>query len=99
MLHPWYLLWAMPLLALSTNANRFRLAATAITTVVSLVEPPTGNDYMFRAYQVPLAVFAAIIAFLIVAWLVRNRVPWLGPPPGPRATADAPAASLGTGRS
>lgn len=98
-LHPWYLLWAMPLLALSTNANRFRLAATAITTLVSLVEPPTGADYMFRAYQVPLAVFAALIAFVIVLWLVRNRVPWLGPPPRPRGGAGEPAGSLGTGQS
>lgn len=78
-LHPWYLLWAMPLLALSTNDNRFRIAATTITTVVALVEPPTGADYLMRAYQVPLAVFAALIAFVIVLWLVRNRVPWLGP--------------------
>lgn len=97
-LHPWYLLWAMPLLALSTNANRFRLAATIVTTIVSLVEPPTGADYLFRAYQVPLAVFAALIAFVIVFWLVRNRVPWLGPPPRPRP-ARQPAALPGTGRS
>lgn len=97
-LHPWYLLWAMPLLALSTNSNRFRLAATVITTIVSLVEPPTGQDYLFRAYQVPLAVFAALIAFVIVLWLVRNRVPWLGPPPKSRAPLE-PAALPGGGRS
>lgn len=78
-LHPWYLLWAIPPLALSSNDNRFRIAATAITTVVAIVEPPTGADYLLRAYQVPLAVIAALIAFAVVLWLVRNRVPRLLP--------------------
>lgn len=76
-LHPWYLLWAVPL-TLSTNDNRFRLVATAVSAFVALVVPPSGGGYEYL-YQVPFAVITALIAFGIMLWLVRGKVPWLSP--------------------
>jgi alpha-1,6-mannosyltransferase len=78
-LHPWYLLWAIVPLALATNDNRFRITATAISAAVAVLVPPTGAGYEQRAYQIPLAVIAALIAFAITLWLVRRKVPSLIP--------------------
>lgn len=78
-LHPWYLLWALPPLALSTNDRRFRITATAISASVALLVPPTGAGYVLRAYMIPFAVIAAIIFFAITLLIVRWRVPELLP--------------------
>ncbi|RCW40414.1 alpha-1,6-mannosyltransferase [Halopolyspora algeriensis] len=79
-LHPWYLLWALPPLALSTGNNRFRIAAAAISAFVALVVPPTGAAYVLRGYMIPFAVIAALIAFAVTLLLVRGKVPPLLPP-------------------
>lgn len=81
-LHPWYLLWALVPLALSTNDHRFRTTAASISAAVALVTPPTGSGYELRFYQIPLAVVAALLAFALVVWLVRRRVPALWPTAG-----------------
>ncbi|WP_433869344.1 polyprenol phosphomannose-dependent alpha 1,6 mannosyltransferase MptB [Saccharopolyspora sp. CA-218241] len=81
-LWPWYLLWAVVPLALSTNDNRFRITAMAICSAVSLLVPPTGAGYVLRVYQIPLAVTAALIAFALLLWLVRGKVPWPWSPRG-----------------
>ena len=87
-LHPWYLLWAVVPLALSTNHSRFRTLTAAICGTVALLVPPTGASYLLRAYQIPLAVSAALIAFGILLWLVRGKVPALLPTrTGARTTA------------
>lgn len=78
-LWPWYLLWSVVPLALSTNSSRFRITATVICAAVSLVIPPTGAGFVLRAYQIPLAVIAALIAFAITVALVRKRMPALWP--------------------
>lgn len=78
-LHPWYLLWALVPLALSTNDPRFRTTATVISTIVALLVQPTGSGYELRIYQIPLAVAAALIAFAVTLWLVRGKVPQLWP--------------------
>ncbi|MFR9728724.1 polyprenol phosphomannose-dependent alpha 1,6 mannosyltransferase MptB [Saccharopolyspora sp. MS10] len=78
-LHPWYLLWMVVPLSLSTHDHRFRLGAAAICSVVALVVPPTGAAYVLRAYQIPFAVIASLIAFAVLLWLVRGKVPPLLP--------------------
>lgn len=78
-LYPWYLLWAVMPLAPSTNDNRFRIFAIAVSSFVALVVPPSGGGYE-DAFQIPFAVTAAAISFLIAWWLVRKRVPRLWPP-------------------
>jgi alpha-1,6-mannosyltransferase len=77
-LWPWYLLWSVVPLALSTNNKRFRVTAMLICAAASLVIPPTGAGFVLRAYQIPLAVIAAIVAFAITLLLVRGRMPSLG---------------------
>ncbi|MBA8823630.1 alpha-1,6-mannosyltransferase [Saccharopolyspora lacisalsi] len=79
-LHPWYLLWAIPPLALSTNDKRFRITATVVSASVALLVPPTGMAYTLRAYMIPFAVIAAVLAFLITLLFVRGKVPQLLPP-------------------
>ncbi|MCA1281116.1 polyprenol phosphomannose-dependent alpha 1,6 mannosyltransferase MptB [Saccharopolyspora sp. 7B] len=78
-LHPWYLLWMVVPLSLATNDHRFRIGAATICSIVALVVPPTGAAYILRAYQVPFAVIASILAFGILLWLVRGKVPPLLP--------------------
>ena len=78
-LYGWYLLWAIAPLAPATNDNRFRLGATAISAVVVLLVPPSGGGYE-TAFQIPFAVSAAAIAFLIALAVVRRKVPSLWPP-------------------
>lgn len=84
-LYPWYLLWAVMPLAPSTNDNRFRIFAVAVSAFVALVVPPSGGGYE-GVFQIPFAVTAAVIAFVIAWWLVRKRVPRLWPPRGPVST-------------
>jgi alpha-1,6-mannosyltransferase len=81
-LWPWYLLWSVIPLALSTNSARFRITATLICAAVALLVPPTGTGFVLRAYQIPFAVIAAAIAFAITLWLVRGKVPCLLPTRG-----------------
>jgi len=78
-LHPWYLLWMVVPLALSTNDTRFRITAASICAVVALLVPPTGAAFNQRAYQIPFAVIASLIAFALLLWLMRGRVPRLLP--------------------
>ncbi|MCX2734090.1 polyprenol phosphomannose-dependent alpha 1,6 mannosyltransferase MptB [Saccharopolyspora sp. NFXS83] len=78
-LHPWYLLWMVVPLSLSTNDHRFRLGAAAICSIVALVVPPTGAAFLLRAYQIPFAVIASLIAFAVLLWLMRGKVPPLLP--------------------
>jgi alpha-1,6-mannosyltransferase len=78
-LYPWYLLWAVMPLAPSTNDSRFRIFAIGVSSFVALVVPPSGGGYE-DVFQIPFAVTAAAIAFLIAWWLVRKKVPQLWPP-------------------
>ncbi|SDQ12116.1 polyprenol phosphomannose-dependent alpha 1,6 mannosyltransferase MptB [Actinopolyspora saharensis] len=88
-LHPWYLLWALPPLAASTNDSRFRNTITAVSAVVALLVPPTGAAYVLRAYMIPFAVIAALLAFALVLLCVRGRVPRLLPPREERLPASS----------
>ena len=73
--HPWYLLWAAIPLAATRGLPRHRRAALAASAVLAVVVPPTGADFNFRAYQLPMAVAAALIMlFLVLAWQRRQLV-------------------------
>ena len=74
-LHPWYLLWLMVPLAASVTAPRIRGAAVAICATVALIVPPTGNDFTFRAYQLPMAILAAIAVAIVPLLASRGRTP------------------------
>lgn len=74
-LHPWYLLWAVVPLAASVRNPRIRGFAVGLCAVVALLVPPTGADFSFRSYQLPMAITAAVLLVLIPLWAVRGRVP------------------------
>lgn len=74
-LHPWYLLWAFVPLAASVPTPRVRGFAVAVIAVIALLVPPTGADFSFRTYQLPMAITAAVLLALVPLWAVRGRVP------------------------
>ncbi|WP_258174665.1 polyprenol phosphomannose-dependent alpha 1,6 mannosyltransferase MptB [Actinopolyspora mortivallis] len=76
-LHPWYLLWALAPLAVSTTDSRIRGSIIGISAVVALLVPPTGMAYVLRAYMIPFAVIAALVAFGLILLLLRGRSPGL----------------------
>jgi len=90
--HPWYLLWAAIPLAATQGLPYYRRAALAASAVLAVMVPPTGADFDFRAYQLPMAILAGI-GILLVALLVMHRqlagqtgadvdaLAWRGPAP------------------
>jgi alpha-1,6-mannosyltransferase len=72
--HPWYLLWAAIPLAATRGLPRYRRAALAASAVLAVVVPPTGADFNFRAFQLPIAVAAALIMLFLVLWVQRQQL-------------------------
>ncbi len=73
--HPWYLLWAAIPLSASYARIRYRRAAVAVSAIVALLVPPTGADFAFRAYQLPMAILAGVLILFVPLYLVRHRIP------------------------
>jgi alpha-1,6-mannosyltransferase len=73
--HPWYLLWAAIPLAASTARIRFRRLSVAGSAIVALLVPPTGADFAFRAYQLPMAIAAGAVILFVPLYLIRHRIP------------------------
>jgi alpha-1,6-mannosyltransferase len=73
--HPWYLLWAAIPLAATTARIRFRRLAVAGSAIVALLVPPTGADFSFRPYQLPMAIVAGAVMLFVPLYLIRNRIP------------------------
>ncbi|MGH3625616.1 MAG: polyprenol phosphomannose-dependent alpha 1,6 mannosyltransferase MptB, partial [Sciscionella sp.] len=74
---PWYLLWAVPLLAAAARPTRLRTAVTVISAIFSLLVPPTGSTFDGHVYVVPEAYFAAIVILAAAMYVVRHRIPIL----------------------
>jgi alpha-1,6-mannosyltransferase len=72
--HPWYLLWAAIPLAATRGLPRYRRAALAASAVLALLVPPTGADFNFRAYQLPMAIVAALGILLVVLLVLRRHL-------------------------
>lgn len=71
--HPWYLLWAVIPLAATRAVPRYRRAVLAISAVLAVVVPPTGADFNFRAFQLPLAIVAGVV-LLVLLLAVQRRL-------------------------
>ena len=75
--HPWYLLWAVIPLAATRAVPRYRRAVLAISALLAVVVPPTGADFNFRAFQLPLAIVAGVILLLLLLavqrWLLSDQ--------------------------
>jgi alpha-1,6-mannosyltransferase len=72
--HPWYLLWAAIPLAATRGLPRYRRAALGASAVLAVVVPPTGADFNFRAYQLPMAVVAAVVILILVLAVQRRQL-------------------------
>jgi alpha-1,6-mannosyltransferase len=70
--HPWYLLWAAIPLAATRGMPRHRRVALAASALLAVMLPPTGADFAFRSFQLPLAILAGIV-ILVAALLVVRR--------------------------
>jgi alpha-1,6-mannosyltransferase len=70
--HPWYLLWAAIPLAATRGMPQHRRIALAASALLAVMLPPTGADFAFRSFQLPLAILAGL-AILVVALLVVRR--------------------------
>jgi alpha-1,6-mannosyltransferase len=79
--HPWYLLWAAIPLAATRGMPRHRRAALAASALLAVMLPPTGADFAFRSFQLPLAILAGIAILLAALVIVRREL---------RAAGDAP---------
>jgi alpha-1,6-mannosyltransferase len=92
--HPWYLLWAAIPLAATRGLPRYRRAALAASAALALLVPPTGADFQFRAFQLPLAIVAGLGILLVFLLVLRRHLagqsgpdidvlPGRGPVPAP----------------
>jgi alpha-1,6-mannosyltransferase len=72
--HPWYLLWAAIPLAATRGLPRYRRAALAASAILALLVPPTGADFQFRAFQLPLSIVAGIGILLVFLLVLRRHL-------------------------
>lgn len=70
--HPWYLFWGLLPLVATRAMPRYRRAMLLLSAFLALVVPPTGADFIFRAFQLPLAVIAGIVMFGLSLLVVRQ---------------------------
>lgn len=76
-LQPWYMLWAVIPLAASAGTSRFRMVATAVSVILTLLVPPPGTPFDGRSYVVPQAYVAAGVVLIIALLVVRRVAPLL----------------------
>ncbi|HEX5811991.1 MAG TPA: polyprenol phosphomannose-dependent alpha 1,6 mannosyltransferase MptB [Pseudonocardia sp.] len=78
--HPWYLLWAAIPLAATRGMPRHRRAALAASALLAVMLPPTGSDFAFRSFQLPLAILAGILILAVALLVVRRELRASGSP-------------------
>jgi alpha-1,6-mannosyltransferase len=83
--HPWYLLWAAIPLAATRGMPRHRRVALAASALLAVMLPPTGSDFAFRSFQLPLAILAGVVILVVALAMVRREL---------LRAAAAPAAAL-----
>jgi alpha-1,6-mannosyltransferase len=71
--HPWYLLWAVIPLAATQGLPIYRRTILAASAVLAVLVPPTGADFNFRTFQLPLAIAAGLL-MLILLLVVQRRL-------------------------
>jgi alpha-1,6-mannosyltransferase len=72
--HPWYLLWAVIPLAATQALPLYRRTVLAASAVLAVLVPPTGADFSFRAYQLPMAILAGILILVLVLLVQRRQL-------------------------
>jgi len=95
--HPWYLLWAAIPLAATRGMPRHRRAALAASALLAVMLPPTGSDFAFRSFQLPLAILAGIVILAVALLVVRRELRAAGPSLPGNVLDDAGPAVVGLG--
>ena len=72
--HPWYLLWAAIPLAATRGMPRHRRVALAASALLAVMLPPTGADFAFRSFQLPLAILAGVVVLVVALLIVRREL-------------------------
>jgi alpha-1,6-mannosyltransferase len=72
--HPWYLLWAVIPLAATLRLPIYRRTILAASALVALFVPPTGADFNFRVFQLPLAIVAGLVMLFLLLAFQRHRL-------------------------
>ncbi|WP_214402608.1 polyprenol phosphomannose-dependent alpha 1,6 mannosyltransferase MptB [Pseudonocardia lacus] len=72
--HPWYLLWAVIPLAATKGLPIYRRTILAASAVLALCVPPTGADFNFRVFQLPLAMLAGLLMLVVLLAFQRSRL-------------------------
>jgi alpha-1,6-mannosyltransferase len=72
--HPWYLLWAVIPLAATKELPIYRRTILAASAVLALCVPPTGADFNFRVFQLPLAMLAGLLMLVGLLAFQRHRL-------------------------
>lgn len=72
--HPWYVLWGLIPLAATRAMPRYRRALLAASAVLAVVVPPTGADFNFRAFQLPLAIAASLVMLAVLVAFQRRQI-------------------------
>lgn len=72
---PWYLLWAIPVLAAATTRTKLRSTIAGISVFFAVIVPPTGSTFDGHVYVVPEAYIAAGVVLAVTMYLLRNRIP------------------------
>jgi alpha-1,6-mannosyltransferase len=72
--HPWYLLWAAIPLAATRGMPRHRRVALAASALLAVMLPPTGADFAFRSFQLPLAILAGLVILVVALLAVRREL-------------------------
>jgi alpha-1,6-mannosyltransferase len=75
---PWYLLWAALPLAVAAGNTRFRTAATAVSALLAVALPPTGNTFDGRTFVLPYTYAAAVSVVGLAVLLVHRHIPSRG---------------------
>jgi hypothetical protein len=99
--HAWYLLWAVIPLAATRGLPKHRRFVLAASAVLALMVPPTGADFAFRSFQLPLAQLASVGIFLVTLLTVRRELAREGDPTRRLRTSAyclVPASPARTGR-
>jgi alpha-1,6-mannosyltransferase len=93
--HPWYLLWAAIPLAATRGMPRHRKVALAASALLAVMLPPTGADFAFRSFQLPLAILAGIVILVVALLAVRRELRQAAvAPAGPGVVGAAEAAAV-----
>ncbi len=87
--HPWYLLWAAIPLAATSGWPRYRRVAVGASGIIALLVPPTGADFAFRSFQLPLALAAAAVILIVPLLLAYRLIPAPRPPVAPHLDSSA----------